>query len=279
MTIAIGMLYNKGALMSADSLVTTETLGHYQTKILGYRIKGADVIFSLAGNVTLAESAIQQCRSPILKHSAKKHSAQIIADSLRPILAAEYQQNVINAGWPALNEYYLILAIRADGAPAEIHHTYQKALKKSRPGVEHIGVGSDISKFLLSWVREPFKLSDERAADVLAYIVGMLKYAMPGAVGGNNLILRLPNDGGEIMFYRREDLRLIEQYTPAFEIDARNLFWRFLDETLDKDGFDKAMDGFSKSVGFWRQQWKQKRESIIWSAAPDEANDAIIDLR
>jgi len=277
MTIAIGMLYNEGVLMCADSLVTTGTLGSYQSKILGYRVDGADVIFAMAGNVDLAESAWQQCRQVVLTHAGKKHTAKQIADSLRPVLAKEYQGNVVDTGWLPQNDYCFILAIRAEGAKAEIHSTYQKTLKASRRGMEHIGAGSDLSKFLMSWVPQPSSLSNERAADVLGYIVGTLKAQMPGTIGGSNLILMLSDDG-QILFYTRSDLKLIELYSPVFERDARNLLWKFFDEYVTEQTFEEALGSFAKQTAYWRKQWKEKRDTT-WSTPPDEAGEAIIDLR
>jgi hypothetical protein len=92
MTIAIGMLYDKGVLICADSLVTTATLGSYQSKILAYRVDGADIVFALAGNVDLAEAAWEQCEPVVFKHAGKKTSAGDIAKSLRVVLGKEYRE-------------------------------------------------------------------------------------------------------------------------------------------------------------------------------------------
>lgn len=276
MTIAIGMLYDKGVLMCADSLVTTGTIGSFQSKILGYRVDGADVVFALAGNVELAESAWQQCRSVVLKHAEKKHTAQQIADSLRPVLASEYQQHVVDTGWLPHHEYNFVIAIRTAGAKAELYYTYAKSFKKSREGLECIGAGADMAKFLLSWVRHA-SLSNEKLADVAGYVVGTLKRQMPGVIGGNNLIMSIGDDG-EILSFTRADLEFIEQYAPAYEVDSYNLLWKFLDTSIDEHKFEEALTAFSRSIRFWRSQYRQKREST-WSALPDEANQAITDLR
>lgn len=277
MTIAIGMLYDKGVLMCADSLVTTGRLGSFQSKILGYRIDGADIVFALAGNVDLAESALQQCRPVILEQAGKKRTAQEIANSLRPTLGKEYREQVIDLGYVgSLYDYSLIIVIRPEGAKAEIYHTYSKTVKKSKDGREFIGAGDDMAKYLISWVPHA-SLSSDKLADVAAYIVGTLKRQMPGLIGGNNLIMALPDDG-DILFYRRADLELIEQYAPAYELDSYRLLWNFLDASIDDAGFDKALDQFSQIVRYYRGQFKRKGEST-WSAPPDEAQQAIIDLR
>ena len=277
MTIAIGMLYDKGVLMCADSLVTTGTLGSFQSKILGYRVDGADVVFALSGNVDLAESAWQLCRPVLLKHAGKRRTAQEIADSLRPLLAREYQEQVTGPGFVnSQYDYSFLIAIRPIGAKAKIYTTYQKTLKESTTGRECIGAGGDLAKFLLTWIQPPH-LSAERLADILGYVVGTLKRQMPGVIGGNNLIISLGDDG-EILFYTRSDLQLIEQYAPVYEFDSYNLLWKFLDTSIDESKFDEALAAISQTVRYSRSQYKQKRDTT-WSVPPDEAQQAIIDLR
>ena len=275
MTIAVGMLYDKGALLCADSLVTTGTLGSYQSKLLAYRIDGADVVFALAGNVDLAESAWQQFKPTLMEQAGKRRTAQQIANAIRSIHEREFQKNVVEVGWQ--NDYSFLIVIRPEGAKAEIYTTYQKTLKRSTAGYECIGAGADLAKFLLTWVR-PHELDSERLADIAGYVVGTLKRQMPGVIGGNNLIASVGDDG-EILFYRRKDLQLNEQYAPIFEIDSYNLLWKFLDASIDESGFDQALGAFSKDVRYWRSQYKKERDSIIWAAPPDEAQQAIIDLR
>jgi hypothetical protein len=278
MTIAIGMLYDKGALLCADSLVTTGTLGSYQSKLLGYRINGADVVFALAGNVDFAESAWQLCRPILVKQSGKKRTAQEIADSLRPVLAREYQDQVIVPGYVGSQyDYSFLIVIRSGKGKAEIYTTYQKTLKHSRIGHECIGAGADLTKFLLTWIRPP-RIPAEKLAEIAAYVVGTLKRQMAGVIGGNNLIMSVGDDG-EILFYGRSDLQLIEQYAPVYEIDSYNLLWKFLDTSVSDDDFESAQGAFSRDVRYWRQQYKKKRDSVVWSAPPDEANEAIVDLR
>jgi hypothetical protein len=277
MTIAIGMLYNEGVLMCADSLVTSGTLGSYQSKILGYRIDGADVIFALAGNVELAESAWQLCGQELVKKAGTKQTSQQIANSLRPILAKEYQENVFGPGWTHDNDYKFVIAIRPDGAKTDLFHTYAKTLRKSRKGGECIGAGDDLARFLLTWVRHA-SLPADKLADAAAYIVGTLKAQMPGVIGGSNLIMKL-SDEGDLQFYRRSDLQLIEQYGPTFDIESYNLLWKFLDTTVEESKFAEEIDGYSKRMSYWRKQYKEKHGGIIWSAIPSVAEDAIIDLR
>lgn len=278
MTIAIGMLYDNGALLGADSLVTTGTLGSYESKILGYRIDGADVIFALAGNVDLADSAWQLCEPAVLKHAGKKSTAREIAASLRSVLAKEYKEQVIDCGYVGSQyDYSFLIAIRPEGSKAELYCTYSKALKKSRGGREHIGAGADLAKLLLSWIR-PSLLSAEQLAELAAHAIARLKLEMPGVIGGNNLIVILSDDG-EILFYRQADLELLTQYGRAYDVEARFLLWRFLDSSVDQTKFKESVDCFSRSVIDSRNEWKRERDRIVFSTPPPEADEAIIDLR
>jgi hypothetical protein len=278
MTIAIGMLYDSGVVMSADSLVTTGTLGSYQSKILAYRIDGADVVFALAGNVDLAESAWQLCEPAITKHAGRKASARDIANSLRPVLAKEYKEHVLDCGYVGTHyDYSFLIAIRVDGAKAELYHTYLKTLKKSRKWRECIGAGADLASLLLGWVAGSH-LSVERLTERVAHAVAILKLEMSGVIGGNNLVLALTDDG-RILFYTVAGLDLLERYGAEYDVHARDMLWSFLDTSVDEAKFKESLETFCNMVKATWGAWKAKRDAILFSTAPSESKQAIIDLR
>lgn len=278
MTIAIGMLVQEGVIVCADSLVTSATLGSHDSKILGYRVDGADVIFALAGNVDLAESAYQQCERVILKAAAKSDSTpSTIANALRPVLGREYRQQVFEPKYVGtMYDYSFIIAIRA-GTAVELYHTYSMTFKKSRHGREFIGAGGDLAKMLFQWF-DYVPMSAEKAGEVSASVVGTLKRLMAGVVGGNNLIAYLGRDG-QLLFYEEAHLRLIEQYGPAYEIEANLLLRSFIDNSIGTEDFNKAVTRFLDQVQFWRDRLKSERDRIVFSTPPPEADGAIIDLR
>jgi hypothetical protein len=115
-------------------------------------------------------------------------------------------------------------------------------------------------------------------ADAAAYIVGTLKLQMPGVIGGSNLIMKL-SDEGDLQFYRRSDLQLIERYGPTFDIESYNLLWKFLDTTVEDAKFAEEIEGYSQRTLYRRKQYKEEHGGVLWSAVPSEAEDAIIDLR
>ena len=263
MTIAIGMLSDSGAVICADSLVSSGSLGSHESKIMAYRVDGADVVFALAGNVDLAESALQQCEPVILGHTGKKTSARQLANSLRPVLGKEYKEQVIDCGYVGTHyDYSFLVSIRV-GTQVELYYTYSKTLKKSRRGREFIGAGGDLARMLFQWF-DYTPLSAEKAGQTSAAVVGTLKRLMPGIVGGNNLILSLGSDG-EILFYRDSDLRAIEQYAPAYDIEADLLHRSFIDGSITVEGFDKALDRFVQQVRFWHTQLKKELGGIVFS--------------
>jgi hypothetical protein len=245
--------------------------------MLAYRIDGADVVFALAGNVDLAESAWQQCEPALMRHAGKKTTTRQIAASLRSILAKEYRGQVIDCGYVNTQyDYAFIISIRV-GRTVELYHTYSKTLKKSRRGREFIGAGGDLAKMLFQWL-DYMPLSAERAGEICASFVGTLKRLMLGVVGGNNLIMLLGEDG-EIVFYRDADLRLIEQYSPIYEAESSVLLSSFIDGSVKTEEFEKAVERFVGQVRFWRKELKTKRDQIVFSTPPVEAEHAIIDLR
>jgi 20S proteasome alpha/beta subunit len=278
MTIAVGMRYDGGVLVCADSLVTTGTLGSYQSKILAYRIDGADVVFALAGNVDLAESAWQQCESSLMKYAGKKTSAREIASSLRSVLGKEYKEQIIDCRYENTHyDYCFVIAIRVDGSKAELYRTYSMSLKKSRKGRECIGAGADLAQLLLSWVRHQ-SLSAEQLGEIAAHMVATLKIEMPGVIGGSNLIGIL-TDSGEILFYTRAEIDLLVQYGRTYDLHARELLWKFLDTSIDESTFKENADRFCQVIAHYRKKWRGERERILFSTPPSEADEAIIDFR
>ena len=101
---------------------------------------------------------------------------------------------------------------------------------------------------------------------------------MPGVIGGSSLIAILGDDG-EILFFTHKELELLVEYGRSYDVDARYLLWKFLDQSFDLGKFKDALDHFSTSVMYWRKEWEDKRARIVFSTPPAEANEAILDLR
>ena len=275
MTIAAGLLCKESLIICADTLVSTATVGGYQSKIACYRLIGADVVFSLSGNVELAESAFQQCEQSLRNAQGKGLNQQEIANILRPILAQEYKTHVVDTGWHPEHNYNLIVAIRA-GNGMGLYRTYCAALKRTKDGLECIGAGDDLFRVL---VQPSFRRNQpsERAWQLVCAALLRVKRAMPGVVGGIPLVMNLAADGA-IRFATTRDFVTAEKYIPFIDDHFERLTSAFLDHSASDEDFSKAVDSFAQQIRYLRSQWEHEHR-FTWSNPPPTAREAIIDLR
>ena len=256
MTIAIGMLHRDGVLVCADTLVTTPTVGGYESKIQAYRLRDGYAVFALSGNVPLAESAIQQCEETLRAGSNKPREKAVIASGIRAVLAKEYRTHVssVNLIGTAL-DYSLIVAVRSDVDGMSLYSTAESVLVKSKRGLEYIGVGSEKAQTLLRPVYRN-DLAYKRAWSEAAYAIGVIKREMPGYVGGDPIFLNLPSEGDvDVSGYAHAEH--LERYTGRYDALSETLLSAFMDLDND-DRFRKILELFTKQVDHCRKEWQEK---------------------
>lgn len=273
MTIALGMLHSEGVLICADTLVSGATLGGYQSKIQAYKLFDGDAIFAFAGNVGLAESAIQQCEG-ILKSRKKKRGRDELANAVRGVLAQEYKTHIANNSFVGSQyDYSFIVAVRSEIDGIEIYSSQLSALVRSRTGFESIGAGHDAAEMLIRAGYKP-DASRKKAWNDAAYAIATIRRLMPGCVGGEPILMNLERDGG-ISVSGYNEAQLLASYGGLYDVESRALLETFLN-TEDDAAFATQLGRFTQAIPHWRDQWKKQVSG--WSAPPSEVEDAFIDL-
>jgi hypothetical protein len=270
MTLAIGLHHQDGILLCADTLMTTQTLSYFESKIAGYQFDGGDVVFAMAGNVELAEAAIQRCEEPLGDLLVKPQRQSKIVDTIREIWAHEYRLEFNYTP----QDYQILCAIRSAVDGLGLYKSYLGSVKRCKR-YECIGSGSDLANYLIKPAYAP-RLSEDRVWNIAAYTLAIAKREMSGVIGGPPVILRVGSDSS-ITYSRRKDFELLERFCPLFDLESRALLDAFL--LLDENDFEKQLRQFYQMVEDTRRKWKDEKAKIIYSAITHHAKDAITDFR
>lgn len=277
MTLAIGIACTDGVVLCADTLVTTGTLGSFESKIHGYRFRGGDVMFAIAGNVPYADNAIDSCEGTLRGLPSTPSRAQIL-DAIRPVLAAEYRNHIIESRYEgSIYDYSLLVAVRSIHERSGLYFSCGTILKKAKRGVECIGSGSDLGRYLITQAFNG-KVQMDEAWDLAAYAMGTVKNEMPGNVGGDTLILSIPSHE-DPFFSGYMEVQLAEKYARLFNrsVSRMRAHFMFLD---DDNEFDPVLKTVGAELSDLRDRWKKERAPHARPPFPPLlAQDAIVDLR
>jgi 20S proteasome alpha/beta subunit len=277
-TIAIGLLHQDGVVLATDSLVSSGTFGAYQSKVVGCRFPDGVALFALAGNVALAESAIEQCEEQLKRPPKRNRTCAEIAAEVRAVLAREYREHVSDANLiNSAYDYALIVVVgsRVDGL--ELYSTSLTTLKRSRAGYECAGAGSEMAQSMI----HPYfmkGLSGDCVRKLAIYALANVKRAMPGVVGGNLVVYTLwPSNGLSVM--PKKHIELMERYSRALDEGAQALVMQFLDIQPNADqAFAQRSRKFCEEVIDLRESLKRERLSIWPEPPPIESFDVIREI-
>ena len=269
MTVALGAVYDSGILLCADSLVTTNTLGWYESKIRGWRIDGADLIFAIAGAVAFAESAVNRCKRKFV--TLANRNIETIESEIRDELESEYKRHR-----PKTEEEYWLLAVLRTSEGIKLLKCQRGLVNEVSKGIEFIGAGEDLARFLLEPAHHKF-LSEDELSSMAAHAVGLIKKRMPGIVGGDNVMMLLSN-GGHLSWRSKKELDLIEWFGNEYHRHAAEVLRSALIGTNDDDACNDALERFYKAVQSQRVQLRNSRDKMP-GAPPLHALSAVEDLR
>lgn len=258
--------------MGADTLVTSSTIGNYESKILPITFDDGVAICGLAGNPDLAAAAIEQCEISLRTSMKKSRTCVEIASHIKRVLTREYKEKIMDHGLQDTGaDYVIIAAIFSEADGLGLYSTYKSSMKRSRSGIEFAGAGYDVAKLLSGpWFRSKQTHQDH----ALVHIISNLKFikdAMPGVIGGNSVIVRLREDG-ELAHTRRDDMDIVERYSARFRHASDALLNKFLRIGEDKQAeFDGQLDMFTQALCRAREEWRKESSRIIFSAPVAEA--------
>jgi len=236
MTAALGFAYAGGIVLAADTLIAGGYLSRRASKIGGFRFDDGVVLYAVAGNPDMAESAMQQCEYPLCEYKGIPRNRAIIAHSIRGVLAADYKTHVIDNNYA--NDYSVIVAIHSEVDGIGLYCAGRTPLKRSKEGREIIGSGEIHSLTALKRFGSPANLgrikSPRKASIIAAYAIGEAKRHQEESVGGYSVILHLERDGMVTCTDGCDDAT-VEKYAQSVHQHQDSLLSAFMD--LEDPGF------------------------------------------
>jgi 20S proteasome alpha/beta subunit len=278
MTIAAGLLYNGGVLMCADTMMSKPTISSFESKIMGYKFDDGIALFAFAGDVQLAENAIQQCED-VLKSAPKvPRTKAALAHSIRTVLKYEYEERILKYNLTGTAfDYSVIVAVCSKADGISLYKTHLSALSRSRKGYEIIGTGDDLAEYV---IRDNYiaRGHDVRYVTALmTFALAEIKAFMPSSVGGNMIILRLSNEG-EPDIVPEATVGIISRHSRLINALMQTLPLSFINGPT-RDDFKASLENFSSLALFQWDQFAREAGSLVWAAPPRESWELLTELR
>ena len=282
MTIAAGMLYDGGILMCADTLISSATATTHESKLQGYIFNDGLAIFAIAGSVTPAWSAVQECKRVLARPSRAPRTHEEIASLLKPVLAESFTRQVLKPkfAWDT-HGYELIATIYSSVNGPGLYYSESAAFAESTDGCQFAGSGHDLAQFLIRPIHKQFsylgKLMPESSAEkLMAYGLARIKSQQSGFVGGNPIILLLKNDG-TLRIWGRAVFSLLEKAALVHDSLSSDLLMAFL-TTPDEPSFAAALTAAVHLMKNEKRQWVEE-QMRTFSNPPPEARKLFRDIR
>src|SRR5579872_622042 len=146
MTIAIGMLYNFGALLCADTQHETYTIKTHESKLGDFKFPGGRLAYALAGNSRFAKSAMQKCEKELV---ARKQIPAI--RTIEKVLDKEFRRNVLRhpayATDPSI-PYWILMSLWTQDDGLKLYLAWETSVQEV-DGFECIGAGQDLAQYII----------------------------------------------------------------------------------------------------------------------------------
>jgi hypothetical protein len=162
----------------------------HQSKIGGYNFRDGVMLYAMAGHPEMAEAAIQQCEEPLADYTGKPRSCRQIADIVRKVLSKEHRKHITNSGREDTeDDYNFVVAIQSDIDGVGLYCTYKSQMRKSRLGIEIIGMGEPIGRMAVTHYGRILKQTPGGSAAIAAaYAIAEAKRHQQSTVGGGSVI-------------------------------------------------------------------------------------------
>ncbi len=269
MTIAAGLLYEGGVLICADTLMSSNTMGIYESKLMVIHSEDGKAVFGMAGDdIAFAEAAVQHCRSPLIDYRGAPRTVSQLAATIETVLAREFKQHVIDNQLFYTHNYNFVIAIHSKVDGVGLFVTDATTMKRTRRGFECVGSGHDLAHYLigpiydLSWTKGGKRISGERAFLLAVRAMANIRAFMPGSVGGDPIILVIEANGTGHAVGAGGYFHLMESCLKNFEYNATSLFLRFFDPAMTKEALHVDLVNFSSAIEQLRDNWKNDQETL-----------------
>ena len=262
MTIAAGFVHSDGILLCSDSQMES-MLGKTEGPKIGvFDFAGGKVAIAFAGHKENALNAVQKC-AKTLKRLGEHEDA--IAE-LESTLDTAYQRLVYRDPKYKTSEennigYSLLIAFwsKRDNR-ASLFATEGVALNGVTTPCECRGIGRDLANYIVGPLASE-TLSEQQALVLAAYVLGRVKYGVPGC-GGVSQFVSLRNDGIVVSV---TDLVLdeVDRISRIFDTESQHLLFTMANP--DQAQFETQLDAFVASMREIRRYWVTFQSNVTSS--------------
>ncbi len=279
MTAAAGFVYKDGIVICADTLITGGIVSRHVSKLGGYRFNDGVAIFSIAGNVGMAEAAIQQCEEALVDYTGSPRRRTQIAKVIRTALCTEYKTHIIENRYERSEyDYAVIVALHSQVDGLGLYYTCSSQMARSKEGCEFIGSGESLALLALQRLGGPraLKIADAKRASVIAaYALGEAKRHQQGAVGGESIILHIEKDGMVSTAHGCNEL-LTEKYAAEFHKRTDSLLSLFLN--LDSEQIvQQTLKEYPEEIANLRRRYRDEVGSTFY-LGPTETSSVVWEI-
>jgi 20S proteasome alpha/beta subunit len=255
MTIAIGMVYNFGVLLCADTQHETYTLKTHGPKVGSFPCPGGIVAYAMAGHWPFAKAAVQKCEKEL-----KKRPKESIPDVLEEVLEREFRKQVFqhpSATSDHSLQYWFVLSTWSADDGLKLYTTWQTSFHEVE-GLECIGVGQDVAQYIIKPSYYP-RMSEQEALIVSTYALARAKEFVPGC-GGHSQVLLMNQQDGSIRRPRPDTIQHHEKRLVDCDLQMRNLLLAATNLDLNENDFEGSLAAFNGSVRLLRRECQREKE-------------------
>jgi hypothetical protein len=281
MTIAAGFVNDNGVLLAADTMTSdggANTI--FRSKIFPIHCEDSRVYLAFSGTATFADSFFHRCRDVLNRYSGAPRTMAEIAETIRKRWIQDFRDTHDTKGTYSADQ--VVCAIfSSDEQKTGLFYSSNQWFSESPTGVECIGAGDSLARYLTSWmpVSSLSRVDPAHVMEIAVNAMGRVKAFMPASVGGNLTAVQLNHDGS-CDIYSETHIKRIEKYTAKFDAAVRLALIQFMDLKSDHP-FSIAADRLANSLKKLHNEWESEADNEfigLRHQAPQEIVDAFKDV-
>lgn len=258
MTIAIGMRYDFGVLLCADSQFSTNSLKTNDLKVDSFQCpNGGTVAYAMAGNAPFAKSAMQKSKTKLLKNVDGKPVAEVLEEELE----TQYNRHILKNPSQAQDynlQYWFLLAVWEPSVGLKFYATSQTSMSEVEGGLECIGIGQDLAQYIIKPSYYP-RMTEREVSILSAYALARAKEFVPYC-GGPSQVLLMSNQDGKVKRPKPDTVALQERRLVDCDRQMRALLLRATNVGIEEMEFESSLASFGGSVRILRRECQAEKE-------------------
>jgi 20S proteasome alpha/beta subunit len=268
MTLIAGFRHSDGILMCADTLVGGGRLSSNDAKMVGYRTIDGAVLFGCAGDIAMADAAIQECEPALDRYSGKPRTKAEMLGQLKKTLGQAYKTHIIENNFIYTNDYAILIVIYSERDGLDLYETARTQIRRCRKSYQCIGAGDVAANLSIRQTGYDATHGYESAVMIATTAMAKSKKHHRDSVAGNSILLNIEVDGhARAVPYKT--CGPIEATVWMFDVECGHLFRALY--TAEDETFDRLTSGFMESIRAVRESYKYQQKQFSGALPPPEA--------